>query len=157
MDTVLVPHNAREKAVILPRAGFYPMRQNNRMDIQEFLRRYDQALADRGMSNRKACELAGVSEDTTRNPRRKGTRPDIVSTARLAHVLGLDPWYLLAPLGLTLDLLQGPASSRATDYVAKDDDERALLDAWRDIGEEDRGALRVALRNARAVSSRGAA
>lgn len=50
-----------------------------------------------------------------------------------------------------------PPHSSATDYVAKDDDERALLDAWRDISEEDRGALRVALRNARAVSSRGAA
>lgn len=31
-------------------------------------------------------------------------------------------------------------------------DERALLDTWRAISEEDRGALRIALRNARIVS-----
>ena len=33
-------------------------------------------------------------------------------------------------------------------------DEKALLDAWRAISEEDRGALRIALRNARIASSR---
>lgn len=60
---------------------------------------------------------------------------------------------------VSVDYLIGrsPIATSSADYIAKDDDERALLDAWRDIGEEDRGALRVALRNARAFSSRGAA
>lgn len=32
--------------------------------------------------------------------------------------------------------------------IAQNDDERRLLDAWRSISEEDRGALKIALRNA---------
>ncbi|MFT8897069.1 MAG: hypothetical protein ABF968_08940 [Acetobacter sp.] len=34
------------------------------------------------------------------------------------------------------------------DDVAQNDDERRLLAAWRSISEEDRGALKIALRNA---------
>lgn len=43
--------------------------------------------------------------------------------------------------------------SDSSKEVVLSDDERALLDAWRDISEEDRGALRIALRNARIVSA----
>lgn len=54
-------------------------------------------------------------------------------------------------------LCRSPSPARATNYVAKDGDERALLDAWRDITDEDRSALRIALKNARIASQRDAA
>lgn len=60
---------------------------------------------------------------------------------------------------VSLDFLTGRASTQCgtSDHVAKDDDERSLLDAWRDISEEDRAALRVGLRNARIAADRSAA
>lgn len=72
----------------------------------------------------------------------------------LANLLAIADFY---DVSVDYLLCRSASQVRATNYVAQDDDERALLDAWRDISEEDRGALRVALRNARAVSSRGAA
>lgn len=39
-------------------------------------------------------------------------------------------------------------SGASPDDVAQNDDERRLLAAWRSISEEDRGALKIALRNA---------
>lgn len=60
-------------------------------------------------------------------------------------------WIALADFyDASLDYLVGRSSSPSgtSDYLAKDEDERALLQAWRNISEEDRGALRIALRNA---------
>lgn len=112
------------------------MRQFNRMDIQEFIRRYDAALENAGLSNRKATEMAGVKEDTTRNPRRKGTTPDILSVVKLAHVLHVAPAYFLEPLGITPDTLG--LSVQPPDNTPHNDEEIALLQIWRRMDEDQR-------------------
>lgn len=71
-------------------------------------------------------------------------------------------WYKMCALAdlynVSLDYLRSgsSASPRTADDFAKDDDERALLSAWRDITDEDRAALRVALRNAKIAADRAA-
>ncbi|WP_144880435.1 helix-turn-helix domain-containing protein [Gluconacetobacter diazotrophicus] len=59
---------------------------------------------------------------------------------------------------VSIDYLLGRSSAPlgCSDDIAKDDDERALLSAWRDITDEDRAALRVALRNAKIAADRAA-
>ncbi|MFT8718782.1 helix-turn-helix domain-containing protein [Acetobacter sp.] len=80
-----------------------------------------------------------------------------VSRAHIANAEGartgisLDAAHALSEFyEIPLDYLVGKTSvpvSVADDF-AKNDDERRLLDAWRSISEEDRGALKIALRNA---------
>ncbi|GCD73952.1 hypothetical protein NBRC3299_0244 [Acetobacter pasteurianus NBRC 3299] len=112
------------------------MRQFHRMDIQEFIRRYDSALKAAGLSNRRATELAGVKEDTTRNPRRKGTSPDILAVVKLAHVLNVAPSYFLEPLGITAETLG--LSVQPPDNAPHNDEEIALLQIWRRMDEDQR-------------------
>lgn len=112
------------------------MRQFNRMDIQEFIRRYDVALESAGLSNRRATEMAGVKEDTTRNPRRKGTAPDILSVVKLAHVLNVAPSYFLEPLGITPEVLG--LSVQPTDNAPHNDEEIALIQIWRRMDKDQR-------------------
>lgn len=112
------------------------MRQFNRMDIQEFIRRYDAALESAGLSNRKATEMAGVKEDTTRNPRRKGTTPDTLSVVKLARVLQVAPSYFLEPLGITPEALG--LAIQSPDNAPHNDEEIALLQIWRRMDEDQR-------------------
>ena len=112
------------------------MRQFNRMDIQEFIRRYDAALESAGLSNRKATEMAGVKEDTTRNPRRKGTTPDTLSVVKLARVLQVGPSYFLEPLGITPEALG--LARQSPDHAPHNDQAIPLLPLWPRMDEDQR-------------------
>ncbi|GBR10509.1 hypothetical protein AA21952_3097 [Acetobacter oeni LMG 21952] len=105
------------------------------MEIDEFIKRYDAALVAAGLSNRKATEMAGVKEDTTRNPRRKGTSPDVLSVIQLAHVLGVPPFHFLEPLGITPDIL---SSAEVEENSLHNDEELTLLRIWRKLDEPKR-------------------
>lgn len=133
-------------------------RHNDRMRWNDFYDRYDQALAESSASEAEVLRRAGYGPDKIRNSRRREVAPtDIVAIVHIARALGKSPFYLLETIGITPEILGvSLASARTADDIAKDDDERALLSAWRDITDEDRAALRVALRNAKIAADRAA-
>lgn len=70
-------------------------RVNYRMAQTELLRRIEDLLARRGMSDRRASQLAGLGVDFIRDIRRRGHSPNAAKLARLAQVLEVTPNYLL--------------------------------------------------------------
>ncbi|WP_042059960.1 hypothetical protein [Acidomonas methanolica] len=124
------------------------MRHFHRMDIPEFLRRYEESLKRADFSNRKATELAGVKEDSTRNPRRKGTSPDILSVIKLAKVLDVSPFYFLEPLGITPELLEHrPARGEPGEFV-QHPEELGWLRLYRSIDKAKRPMVAAMVRGA---------
>lgn len=102
-----------------------------------------------GLKQADVASAVGISRSflsDIESGKKDGSFKTVVALAQLYNV-SLD---FLA--GTTVALLD----TRTNDSV-EDEDERSLVDAWRSITDEDRAALRIALRNARIVANKNAA
>lgn len=118
------------------------------MDIDEFFRRYE--LAKANISETKLMEEAGLNQDAFRNARRRRIAPDLLHIIKICKVMEISPFYLLEPLGVSVDDFHFVPISATPNELVENADEAYLMKLWRKLGGEDQNALLVII--ARMVS-----
>jgi len=125
------------------------MRQNDRMNVEEFYRRYDAARsANDGIADTRVMELAGFKKDTMRNGRRRGASPDILAVLKAARILNVPPFHFLEPLGIGPELLKHPAAAEKTSEIIDDPDELAWVRLWRAMNKPKRPVVLAMVKGA---------
>ena len=98
------------------------------MDV---LKRIEQLRSDRGWSNYKLAQIAGVSQTTLRNMFTRNTQPSITTLESICK-------------GFGITLSQFFASDN--EPVILDDDQKNMLETWAGLTEEQKEALLILIR-----------
>ena len=98
------------------------------MDV---LMRIEQLRNDRGWSNYKLAQIAGVSQTTLRNMFTRNTQPSIASLEAICK-------------GFGITLSQFFASNN--EPIILDDDQKAMLETWAGLTEKQKEALLILIR-----------
>lgn len=83
------------RTILISDAPSKPLRQNYRMSHEILLSRIAERLAALWLSERAACKLAGVGENSIRHIRVRGHAPKADTLAKLAIALRVPPSYFL--------------------------------------------------------------
>lgn len=124
------------------------------MTYDLFVKRYELARSRSNLTEQAIAKKAGVSRDTLRNFTRRGVPPkDLISVAKVAKALNVNPFYFLEPLGLDGNILSGPINQDISVNVTNDPNEIALLSLFRDLDDAQKSIafqmMSVALTNQR--------